>query len=953
MLQANESRLTNLMRNNKVEPRQTCSFTGMGDTKGRWMIADSDYPTFLDILHDYLFIQKKRPQNLVEQRRSDKLAPLLIDLDFRYPEDGQLLRRFNEDHISAFIAGITDTLSEFYDLSIYEKLRFFVCLRDRPYESKKTGERVIKDGIHIVCPDIILPAEHQQVLRSSALSNKIIDESFIDTDYTNSAKDIYDESISSGKAGWFFYGESKPDIPPYLLDSIYEYNPEDDTLKTADTDEYSPRQLMEILSIRYNLDTDIIELKPEAKAEFDKLKKVFADKPQMRNEITAPPVPTKPKDSDAITVAHSIANDTVSGNMPSWCKYEGYDEGQIEIAKKLAKECLSVERMDGFHSWLSVGWCLHTIDQSQDMFQVWMDCSAKSPKFRQNDVGKLLFDWQSDWGNYNGLRDTRLTLKSIHYWAKADNPARYKEIVEDDIVNKIQFYYDAVHTHVGHIMYDIFWENYKSTADGKKVEWYEYKNHAWRKLQQGIEIRSHIHTKVADLVRAAQNRVRSNFSTIGDRDLKGSPEFKRFEELVRFEKQLYNATFKNSVMQECLGIFYEEAFTDKLNMNPFTLGCSNGIVILRENPSERYPNVLYRRGKSEDNISFQLGRINGQSDSIPYIPYNPEDPIHIEINDFFAKIFPAEDLRDWVWRLLASCLEGRNHEQCFYVWTGVGGNGKSKLVELMKKTLGEYAMNLAATALTRKRPDSSSANPDIMSIRNKRFIFLQEPDDQEPLNTSRMKQFSGEDDVEGRDLFEGQKSFKITGKLHMMCNRLPPIHQQDRGTWRRIRVVPFVSKFVDETDPDLNPAKNIYPKDPTLDARMDRWRTAFLSRLLHVYEHEYCKRGLAPEPAIVRQFSDDYKESSDSFAKFKKAVMRKNDNTVGSETSFQEINRAYNAWFDDMGKHTGARKLKPDDLVKRLEDEFGSPSLKGKQQIYRHVKVFMSPEAAIEFDEAG
>ena len=77
-----------------------------------------------------------------------------------------------------------------------------------------------------------------------------------------------------------------------------------------------------------------------------------------------------------------------------------------------------------------------------------------------------------------------------------------------------------------------------------------------------------------------------------------------------------------------------------------------------------------------------------------------------------------------------------------------------------------------------------------------------------------MKQFSGEDVVEARGLFEDQQRFRITGKLFMMCNRLPPIHAMDRGTWRRIRVLLFGSKFVDKSDPELKIGRpNVFPRD--------------------------------------------------------------------------------------------------------------------------------------------
>ena len=183
-------------------------------------------------------------------------------------------------------------------------------------------------------------------------------------------------------------------------------------------------------------------------------------------------------------------------------------------------------------------------------------------------------------------------------------------------------------------------------------------------------------------------------------------------------------------------------------------------------------------------------------------------------------------------------------------------------------TLGDYATSLQSTALTRKRPDSGAANPDIIAVWKKRFIYLAEPDDGEPLNTSRMKQFTGEDIVEARGLFEDQQKFKITGKLFMLCNRLPPIYSNDRGTWRRVITVPFVSKFVDphsEEGKDIDPAKNIYPRDNSMDDKLVRWRTAFLARLVHIYETEYLKQGIEPIPDQVMEESRNYRAKFDTF----------------------------------------------------------------------------------------
>ena len=77
-----------------IEKGEACSFTGMGLMKGKFMVKDEEYAHFLDLLHEYLFTQQRRPLNLVEQRRCDFCTPILIDLDFKYPAERAIQRQF-------------------------------------------------------------------------------------------------------------------------------------------------------------------------------------------------------------------------------------------------------------------------------------------------------------------------------------------------------------------------------------------------------------------------------------------------------------------------------------------------------------------------------------------------------------------------------------------------------------------------------------------------------------------------------------------------------------------------------------------------------------------------------------------------------------------------------------------------------------------------------------------
>lgn len=187
----------------------------------------------------------------------------MIDLDFKYPAERALERLFDLSHIHDFLQRYVTHLTHFYDLEGHRPLRFFVTLRPAPYEDKKANalQRSIKDGVHIQCPDLVLSSEHQQVLRHRSLEMNDLPIAFKGTGYINDQKDIFDEAIVK-KNGWFFYGESKPDIPAYQLAVVYTYDPQTGRMEEEKKEDYHPRQLLELLSIRYNLQKRIHRVSP-------------------------------------------------------------------------------------------------------------------------------------------------------------------------------------------------------------------------------------------------------------------------------------------------------------------------------------------------------------------------------------------------------------------------------------------------------------------------------------------------------------------------------------------------------------------------------------------------------------------------------------------------------------------------------------------------------------------
>ena len=934
-----------------TEKGEPCSFTGMGLMRGKFAVKDNEYPAFLDLLHEYLFTQQRRPLNLVEQRRCDLVTPLLIDLDFKYPSERAIQRQFEMTHIYEFIRLYVSNLTHYYDLSEFIKpLRFFVTLRPAPYEDKKATSlnRSIKDGVHIECPDFVVPSEHQQVLRLRSLEHNHVAQAFQHTGYINAEKDIFDEAIVK-KNGWFFFGESKPDIPAYQLAAIYVYSPSTQEYYEEATDGYNTRELMEILSIRYQLRTHPVSWEEKTQEEWRERMDVCTGK---RSGICSAGAGEEEESSGTGGGAERRGGmNAPIIQLTSTNVHEQLERDKMETIRHIVMECLADERAGPYKEWMEVGWCLHHINSSEEMFRLWMDFSRKSPKFNERDVVLHQREWIRMGRHANA---NPLTEASLHHWAKSDNPVVYRRLMNNSFVNFVEREMDVTHTHVARLMYRMYKNEYCASVDTKAVEWYKFTGTSWKKIPQGVDFRNKMTTEVAQVISDARDKIRRRILQADNGDEKETTwEHTRMKTLLQIEKSLYQASFKNAVMQDCVGLFYVEDFIQKLDSNQFLIGFKNGVVDLMspiqgEDGKVAGYTVRFRPAAPEDYITFMAGKYSTKNcEPMDYIEYDPEDPeqaeIHEQIDDFMAKVFPRPELRAYMWRKLASCLEGANKEQTYETWIGVGGNGKSKLVDLMSMTLGDYASSLQSTALTRKRPDSGAANPDIIVLRNKRFIYMAEPDDREPLNTSRMKQFTGEDDVEARGMFKDQDKFKITGKMFMLCNAFPAIHTMDRGTWRRVRAVPFESKFVDPQEEEINPKENKYPRDNQLDAKMRLWRVYFMSRLVHVYKTEYLPHGLGKLPAVITAESQKYQETFDSLSKFMNARIRE-IKKGGYEAVIKDIFRVYKNWFEAVGGGVG-RKLNQSELYKRMVDKFGEPSDK---KTFKQLRLF---EDDYELDE--
>jgi len=938
------------------------NLTGLGGLwSGKYLAPDDEYDDFLTLVHDHIFIHKKAC-SMVERHKD--YSPIVIDLDFRYTAGGPLVRRFTDEHLKEFVASYANAISYFFgprdsvmddEYEDRHTLQFFVTLKPSP--ELDVSKDVHKDGAHIVCPNVTLPRSMLCAIRGYLLQTGVIERIFGQTGIVNQPHDILDLTVirPQNPNNWFLYGACKPDKASYSLSHVYSVNLVDNGddsgyeieprhLVDEPIDAWTNLDLIKRLSLRVGHDTPTqLTPRPETQEEWD----VLFTRWGPGQEWTKMKKTVAPKGGAGGGEVEDEMGDGADGKQDGsrggvdgeFVQISGlnvraqYSDADIDFAFRIVETCLNpVKRAKSYHDWVSLGMLLHNISTSDKSCNVWAKISRRVPGNEGNADSVYIEKWALLPAEASAIQKGRkmLMMGTLHLWAKIDNPVLYDKMTRQ--ANTEMALLNSVGTHdtVANLVFRMYREEFRCTPPKKGAraadfEWFQYEKHGWKSLITWTALRTRLSTDVRDIYLTAESKVIGMMqSTNGDDRDRLEVQKKNISKITT---QLQTTGFKDNVMKELSDKFYDEDLIRNMNQDPTLVGFENGVLELERMGDDGNLHVFFRPGRPDDCISFQMGRGIIGLDSIPYIPYDPNHPLpeHLQIIDFFEKIYPDSILREFMWILLSACLKGVNQEQLFFVLSGCGGNGKSKLLDLLTKTFGELQDSLNATALTRKRADAGSANPEFIEMKNKRVVTMVEPEEGEKINTSLMKQLTGGDMCKFRGLFKGQEGFVFTARIFMSCNSLPPVTTMDEGTWRRICVIPHVATFVKDGMP-TDPSKHIHPRDPQMDVKIGKWRPYFAGMLVWYFEHHYLRKGLIV-PDIVMTESNKYKDANDVFANFvRDCIVRDSD----EELRVQDVYSRYKEWSKfNLGtggnNKNGPTLLKAEVIRERMTAMFGKP----------------------------
>ena len=222
------------------------------------------------------------------------------------------------------------------------------------------------------------------------------------------------------------------------------------------------------------------------------------------------------------------------------------------------------------------------------------------------------------------------------------------------------------------------------------------------------------------------------------------------------------------------------------------------------------------------------------------------------LDTFFLK---DKDLIKYVQRMVGLSAIGKVYVEALIIAYGEGRNGKSTFWNVISRVLGTYSGNISADMLT--VGCHRNVKPELAEAKGKRMLIASELEEGMRLNTANVKQLCSTDEIYAEKKYKDPFSYIPTHTLVLYTNHLPKVGAIDKGTWRRLIVIPFDAKIEGSVD-IKNYADYLYEK---AGGAILSW---VIEGAMKVIKDEY---RIEP-PKKVRDAIEHYKENNDWLSHF-------------------------------------------------------------------------------------
>ena len=477
--------------------------------------------------------------------------------------------------------------------------------------------------------------------------------------------------------------------------------------------------------------------------------------------------------------------------------------------------CLDNNRAVDYNEWNKIGILLYCIYngavQGLDKFDKF---SQRCPeKYDKQNI-------ENHWENYSNV-DKLMTLGSLHYFAKSDNPEMYKICCSNDYNNTN--YLTGSHYDVAKLFFNKFSDTYIFNNES----YYKFNKVSgiWVKENKTYEIRKSLIILSNEILKTLQKPIVSDEPE--DNILNIQINLRNEQKKYIYNK-LRTTNFQDFILKQIQMLMYIKE--TNFNNNPYLFAFNNCVY--------DFEHREFRKGKFEEYIIDTTG-------------YNYQESSSDMANTFITDIIPNEDIRKYYLMIITSYMVAvHKREEFIVLYNKFGNNGKSTLMNCLDKVFGNYFYSCKSSILTEQKfENAEQASPTICNMSGKRFISFQEIKEKNVLESMMIKMLTGGDKINGRRLYEDTNEFYITGCIHLSCNDPPGFNKVDPAIIRRMRCIELETEFVENpTEPHHRIVRDIL---------IDELKHSFFQLLLEHYNPDI-KKGIKYCPQKIQDTTESY-----------------------------------------------------------------------------------------------
>ena len=220
--------------------------------------------------------------------------------------------------------------------------------------------------------------------------------------------------------------------------------------------------------------------------------------------------------------------------------------------------------------------------------------------------------------------------------------------------------------------------------------------------------------------------------------------------------------------------------------------------------------------------------------------------------------------------------------QAIFILHGIGANGKSTFLEVVRRMLGNYAHQADFNTFIEQK--NSTVREDLASLSGARVVMASECDSGKNLSEAIVKQITGGEAIRSRFLYGRSFEYVPTFNIFLATNHRPNVQGTDLGIWRRLKLIPF----------------NVTIPEPERDEE-------FIDKLLEeidgifAWAVEGCalwqSEGLQ-EPDDVKAATQEYRADNDILTEF---IAERLEHDASYKTDLKDMYNEYVSWSDENG----------------------------------------------------